>query len=323
MTDEPDEIARLLAAPLSGFVEERKRLAAALKSVGRRDEAQAIAKLAKPSVAVWVVNQLAHAEIPSLKRLGEVSAAMRTSPRRARDGGDAGPDYARLLGEHRDLLRSLRAAAEKVLTAAKLGASPAVLERITHTLRAGMADDETRADIEAGRLLRDVAEPDFASLVAAVGGDGGDGGIADADADADADGGTKRAATSPSASASASASAIPLSGRASVREEAARARQLAAQAAAQERARAHEAAAAARERARVRADAQREVARLRAKADAARKQVANEERTVASLRLALTDGEQRLSHARQEADEISQSLATAEEKARALASASD
>jgi hypothetical protein len=310
VTDEQDEIARLLAAPLSGFVEERKRLAAVLKSLGRRDEAQAIAKLAKPSVAVWVVNQLAHAEIPSLKRLGEVSAAMRTAPRRARDDGDAASDYTRLLGEHRDLLRSLRAAAEKILAAAKLGASPAVLERIVHILRAGMADEETRARIETGRLLGDVAEPDFASLVGA--GDGGDRGDDHADADADADGITGMAATSPSASA------IPLSGRASVREEAAHARHLAAQATAQERARAHEAAAAARERARARADAERDVARLRTKADAARKQVASEERTVASLRLALIDGEQRLAHARQEADEISQSLATAEEKARSL-----
>ncbi len=142
-----DEIARLLAVPLGDFVEERKRLAASLKSLGRRDEAQAIAKLAKPSAALWAINQLARREPAAIRRLAELTAVMQAGPRHAPD------EYAQRLAEHRDVLRALRAAAEGILAEAKIGVSPALLERILHTLRAGMADDETRAAIEKARLL--------------------------------------------------------------------------------------------------------------------------------------------------------------------------
>ena len=156
-----DEIARLLAAPLGDFVEERKRLATQLKSLGRRDEAQAIAKIPKPSSALWAVNQLARHEPEAIRRLAELTVAMQAGPRHAPD------DYAQRLAEHRDVLRSLREAAERILVEAKIGVNPALLERIIHTLRAGMADDETRAAIEKARLLREVGELDFTSLLGA------------------------------------------------------------------------------------------------------------------------------------------------------------
>ena len=156
-----DEIARLLAVPLGDFVEERKRLAAQLKSLGRRDEAQAIAKLPKPSSALWAVNQLARREPEAIRRLAKLTIAMQAGPRHAPD------DYAQRLAEHRDVLRSLREAAERILVDAKIGVNPALLERIIHTLRAGMAEDETRDAIEKARLLREVGELDFTSLLGA------------------------------------------------------------------------------------------------------------------------------------------------------------
>ena len=156
-----DEITRLLAVPLGDFVEERKRLSTQLKSLGRRDEAQAIAKLAKPSAALWVVNQLARREPAPIRRLAELTAVMQGGPRHAPD------EYAQRLAEHRDVLRALRDAAEETLTGAKIGVSPALLERILHTLRAGMADEGTRAAIRKARLLREVGELDFTSLLGA------------------------------------------------------------------------------------------------------------------------------------------------------------
>jgi hypothetical protein len=292
-----DEIARLLAVPLGDFVEERKRLAAQLKSLGRRDEAQAIAKLPKPSSALWAINQLARREPEAIRRLAKLTIAMQAGPRHAPD------DYSQRLAEHRDVLRSLREAAERILVDAKIGVNPALLERIIHTLRAGMAEDETRDAIEKARLLSEVGELDFTSLLGA----GALGGEAPAGGDRAAKAGhakKEEAAERERASdghghAHAHGDADGKSGeKAREREAAARARE-------EER-----------ERARVRAAAAREAEHLRSKADALRKRVREEERAVESARRALVDAEERLDKSRVESEELERALKAAQAAAR-------
>jgi hypothetical protein len=282
-----DEIARLLAAPLGDFVEERKRLAASLKSLGRREEAQAVAKLAKPSSALWVVNQLARREPAAIRRLVELTAAIQARPRHAPD------DYAQRLAEHRDVLRSLREAAERILVEAKIGVSPALLERIVHTLRSGMADDETRAAIEKARLLREVGELDFTSLLGA--GALGEGSRPPA------------APAQPPAKSTAPKTSEPDATKPPEAEddEKARAREAAARAREEER-----------ERARVRTAAAREAEQLRGKADALRKRVRDDERAVESARRALIDAEERLDKARVESEQLERALKAAQAAAR-------
>lgn len=283
-----DEIARLLAVPLGDFVEERKRLAASLKSLGRRDEAQAIAKLAKPSAALWAINQVARREPAAIRRLAELTAAMQAGPRHAPD------EYSQRLAEHRDVLRALRDAAEGILTEAKIGVSPALLERILHTLRAGMAGDETRAAIEKARLLREVGELDFTSLLSAQ---------------------PAGAGVAPSAPASpkvANEPTQPKKHEPPTKDDHP-----------EEKARAHEAAARAREeereRARVRAAAAREAEQLRGKADAVRKRVRDDERAVEAARRALIDAEERLDEGRLESEKVERALKAAQAAARGQA----
>lgn len=292
-----DEIARLLAVPLGDFVEERKRLAAQLKSLGRRDEAQAIAKLPKPSSALWAINQLARREPEAIRRLAKLTIAMQAGPRHAPD------DYSQRLAEHRDVLRSLREAAERILVDAKIGVNPALLERIIHTLRAGMAEDETRDAIEKARLLSEVGELDFTSLLGA----GALGGEAPAGGDRAAKAGhakkeeeaEREHASDGHGHAHAHGDADGKSGeKAREREAAARARE-------EER-----------ERARVRAAAAREAEHLRSKADALRKRVREEERAVESARRALIDAETRLDKSRVESEELERALKAAQAAAR-------
>ena len=282
-----DEIARLLAVPLGDFIEERKRSAAALKSLGRRDEAQAIAKLPKPSSALWAVNQLARREPEAIRRLAELTVAMQAGPRHAPD------DYAQRLAEHRDVLRSLREAAEGILVDAKIGVNPALLERILHTLRAGMADDETRAAIEKARLLREVGELDFTSLLGAGALGGGE---------------------------VATGAATPKSTHPKAGEAAAHAKSHTTHADADEKTRARAEATRVREeereRARLRAAAAREAEQLRAKADAARKRVRDEERAVEAAQRALVEVETRLDKARVESEQLERALKAAQAAAR-------
>ena len=283
-----DEISRLLAVPLGDFVEERKKAAAQLKSLGRRDEAQAIAKLPKPSSALWAVNQLARREPEAIRRLAKLTVAMQGGPRHAPD------EYTQRLAEHRDVLRSLREAAERILVDAKIGVNPALLERIVHTLRAGMADDETRAAIAKARLLREVGELDFTSLLGAGALGGGE---------AVAGRGRRGAQGAKSADGHAHAGADAdgkeqEDDRARAREEAARTRE-------EER-----------ERARLRATAAREAEQLRAKADTVRKRVRDDERAVEAAQRALVDAETRLEKARVESEELERALKAAQSAAR-------
>jgi hypothetical protein len=53
-----DDIDALFRLPLAEFTGERNTLAARLKKEGRRDDADRVKLLAKPSVSAWAVNQL-------------------------------------------------------------------------------------------------------------------------------------------------------------------------------------------------------------------------------------------------------------------------
>ena len=51
-------LTTLYQAPHDGFVAERKRLAAELKAAGHKEAASKLAKLERPPISAWAVNQL-------------------------------------------------------------------------------------------------------------------------------------------------------------------------------------------------------------------------------------------------------------------------
>ena len=53
-----DDIDALFKLPLAEFTSERNTLAARLKKEGRRNDADRVKLLAKPSISAWAVNQL-------------------------------------------------------------------------------------------------------------------------------------------------------------------------------------------------------------------------------------------------------------------------
>lgn len=145
-----DETDRLFIARPAEFVAERKTLVKTLKAAGRRQEAASIEKWPRPSLSTWATNQLARREPGSVKELGDVTARLQTA-------GSA-PDYAGAVAQHRDLLRSLRAKAEEILTEAGLRAAPQVLAGVVQNLRLGIVGPATRSLIGNGRLVHDVEE---------------------------------------------------------------------------------------------------------------------------------------------------------------------
>src|SRR5215468_2971510 len=121
--DYEDAVETLFQAPHEQFVAERKRLAGELKAAGDKDGAARLAKLARPPISAWVVDQLWWRARAAFDALFETA-------RQLRDGQlDA-------MAAHREAIAKLRAEAASILTDAEHGATEATLRRVTQTLAA-------------------------------------------------------------------------------------------------------------------------------------------------------------------------------------------
>jgi len=150
-----DDLDSLFTAPPPEFIEARKRIVAALKDAGRKDEAKAIEKIPRPTLAVWTVNQIARRDPELIRHLGEITERLQAV---------TGPDYAAAAVEHRTALQELRERAGEVLADAGHEIAPSIVQRVIANLRAAAGAAETRVTLEQGRLARDVEEPEIASL---------------------------------------------------------------------------------------------------------------------------------------------------------------
>jgi hypothetical protein len=154
VADRVSEIAdRLYSLPLDEFTSERDAAAKALRREKERDAAAEVGKLPKPSAGAWAVNAIAR-EQPDLR--DELLAAGEAL-RDAQDSALAGEGPRAL----RDATARERAAVDAMLAAAaKLSPggrklSGTALDKLRQTLHAAASDDDVRAAIAAGRLVRD------------------------------------------------------------------------------------------------------------------------------------------------------------------------
>lgn len=146
-TDLDASAVRLLATLPSGFVAERKRLAAAAEERGDHDTAVAILALRKPSMAAWALNLLAARRPELLTELARLGSALGA----AQEAGDAAS--LRTLGtERRTLVAALVTAT--TAAAAEQGSilSPGVVEAVRQSIQAASADADVQARLASGRL---------------------------------------------------------------------------------------------------------------------------------------------------------------------------
>jgi hypothetical protein len=141
---------RLYGADLDEFVKERAAAVKELRSEGRRDDAAVVAKLAKPSVAAWIVNRVAHDEPGLMNDLLDAGARVRD----VQLGAGSPADLRTAAEQQEAALRAVMRKAEKA--AAALGSStPATLEKVRETLRAGALDADLAEQVRRGVLVRD------------------------------------------------------------------------------------------------------------------------------------------------------------------------
>jgi hypothetical protein len=156
-----DALDELYGAPLDEFVAERARLA---KKIGG-DEGKALAKVRKPNVAAWTLNQLARRERRDVDLLLDSGHRLRQAQAGVLRGAEK-ETFEDARRKELEALRRLTKAAERLLRDQRGGATAAVLQQVGDGLRAAAITEEGRELLARGRFT----EPPQASGFAAYAG---------------------------------------------------------------------------------------------------------------------------------------------------------
>jgi hypothetical protein len=142
----------LYGLPPTEFTAARDERARAARAAGRREDAVAIRKLARPTTSAWLVNQLSREAPEALGRLFGVADALQEAQRTL-----AGDRLRELSAQRRQVVTELLPVAAAVADRAGQSASPAALEEVRATLEAAVADNGARDAVRTGRLTRALA----------------------------------------------------------------------------------------------------------------------------------------------------------------------
>jgi hypothetical protein len=154
--------ADLYGLPLEEFTKARDELAKELRSAGKKEAADEVKALRKPSVSAWTVNQLARRHPQETKALVKAGDELRKAQRAA--VGGRGPEALRKANRaHRDRLEDLTSAARH-----ELDAAGSTLQRVAQTLRGASIDKEASKTLLSGTLSVDYEQAGFGQLLAAV-----------------------------------------------------------------------------------------------------------------------------------------------------------
>jgi hypothetical protein len=159
----------LYGLPLEQFTDRRNALARELRREGRREEAAAVSKLRKPSVAAWAVNQLVRTqrrEVDGLLQAGDTLQQAQADLLSNR--GDRTSLRAAMEAE-RIAVEELTETARGLLNADGHELTASTLEHVTETLHAAALDDEARAKVRDGCLERELRHVGLGATVGAGG----------------------------------------------------------------------------------------------------------------------------------------------------------
>ena len=165
-----DDIDALFKLPLAEFTGERNALAARLKKEGRRDDADRVKLLAKPSVSAWAVNQLYWDHRDAFDQLMASGKRLRPAQKLRLAGKVASVRDS--LDARREALVNLSDLASELLREAGSNPSLDTLRRVTTTLEALSAQALHADGPTPGRLTQDLDPPSFDSLASLMSGAG-------------------------------------------------------------------------------------------------------------------------------------------------------
>jgi hypothetical protein len=147
---------QLYGADLDSFVTERTRLARELSDAGDREGGERIAKLKKPTVAAWALNQLARKHRRDVDLLLDAGHRLRQAQEGVVGGADRS-SFEQAQKTQREALRRLTQQASQLLG----GASAQVLSQISETLRTAAVSEEGRELLATGRFTAPLTSEGF------------------------------------------------------------------------------------------------------------------------------------------------------------------
>jgi hypothetical protein len=165
-----DDLDTLFRLPLAEFTGARNTLAARLKQGGRRDEAERVKLLAKPSISAWAVNQLYWMHREAFDQL--IATGKRFGQRQASRLAGKVADMRESLDARREVLSHLSDLATALLRDAGHNPTLDTMRRITTTLEAMSAYALLPDGPTPGRLTQDLDPPSFESLSSLMSGAG-------------------------------------------------------------------------------------------------------------------------------------------------------
>jgi hypothetical protein len=152
--DVDGRVDELYCLPLERFVPERDALARELRGSGKRAEATQVAKLPKPALAAWAVNQVVRSQGAAARALWAAGDEVLGVQERAVAGEAAGAELRDAIVAQRAALSPLADAARGMLTARGSFLGEQAVQAVIETLHAAAVDPGARPDVERGRLAK-------------------------------------------------------------------------------------------------------------------------------------------------------------------------
>jgi hypothetical protein len=146
--------ADLYALPPEEFVKARDARARDLKAEGKQDEAEAVRRLRKPTLAAWAVNQLARERELDVRRLLKAGE-------RLKEGDADESDFLEARQEESAVIRRLLRGARELLEAVGHKPSDSTLESVSSMLRSAAVDAEGRKQLAEGRVTQQLEPGGF------------------------------------------------------------------------------------------------------------------------------------------------------------------
>ena len=165
-----DDMDALFRLPLADFTGARNTLVARLKKEGRRNEAERVKMLTKPSVSAWTVNQLYWKHREALDQL--IATGKRLRPVQTSRAAAKGKGMRDSLDARRDAINQVSDLASAILSDASHNPTQDMMRRIITTVEALSTYALLPDGPTPGRLTQDVDPPSFESLASLMSGAG-------------------------------------------------------------------------------------------------------------------------------------------------------
>jgi len=163
VSDKPaveDVIDELLARPPKEFTAARNAAARQLAANGRREAADEIKGLSRPTLALWSLNRVAHEQADLVEAFVDAAELLRKAH-------ETGGDIRAATPPEREAEARVAAAAAKI-AGGQGSATETVMRGIRQALGAAAADPDVAATLSAGRLIREPEAPSIDQLLGSL-----------------------------------------------------------------------------------------------------------------------------------------------------------